>query len=209
MLINEIFYSLQGEGKLTGKPTTFIRTTGCNLRCSYCDTKYSYKTGNERDIEEIMTIIKKYPTNHICLTGGEPLIQKDINDLISTLLKNEYNISIETNGSQPIEYIINHDSVFLSLDIKCPSSNMHEKMIFNNLLLLKKDDQVKFIIQNKNDYIYAKKILKNYKIKCSIFLQPVWGTDPQCIANYILEDGLNVQLGIQLHKILWGNKKGV
>ena len=208
MRINEIFYSLQGEGKWTGLPNIFIRTTGCNLRCSFCDTKYAYDDGKEMSLEQILKQIHKYPCRYVCLTGGEPLLQDEILKLIELLLKRDYKICLETNGSINIKHI-SEKSVLISLDIKCPSSHMHENNDFLNIPLLRKDDQLKFIIKDKKDYNYAKEIIKKYKPRCIIFFQPVWGTNPNKIANWIISDGLDVKLGLQIHKILWGDKRQI
>lgn len=209
MKINEIFFSIQGESKWAGLPNIFIRTTGCNLRCTYCDTKYAYNNGTEMNIKEISKNIARYPCKHVCITGGEPLLQDEINDLITALLKKGYNICLETNGSINIESFSDKKSLMISLDIKCPSSKMHEKMDFNNISLLNEHDQLKIIIKDKKDYNYAKNIIKKYKPKCTVFFQPVWGTNSTNLAEWILSDGLNVRLGLQLHKILWGHKRGV
>jgi len=208
MIINEIFYSMQGEGKWTGLPNIFIRTTGCNLRCSFCDTKYAYENGEELTIEQIKNKIKKYKCNHICITGGEPLIQKDITYLINELLKESYTIGIETNGSINIKPIIEKEKLMISCDIKCPSSKMHKEMVFENIQMLEKKDQLKLIIQDKKDYDYAKKIIQKYRPKCTVFFQPVYNTNITKLAEWILEDNLDVELGLQIHKILWGETKG-
>jgi len=209
MKINEIFYSIQGEGNWTGFPNIFIRTAGCNLRCSYCDTKYAYKTYKEIKIVNILDIIKKYNCKKICITGGEPLIQKDIVKLVNNLIKNNYKISIETNGSLDIKPLKGKKSVMISLDIKCPSSNMAEKMLYQNLEYLQNKDQLKFIIKDVEDYIFAKEVIKKNIINSSIFFQPVTGINPKKLANWILKDNLNVKLGLQIQKILWKNKRGV
>ena len=209
MKINEIFYSIQGEGKWTGLPNVFIRTTGCNLRCLYCDTKYAYEEGIEKTIEETISEVEKYNCKKICITGGEPLIQKEILKLIDELIKKNYKISLETNGSIDITPLTNKANLIISLDIKCPSSKMHEKMIFENIKKLKQKDQLKLIIKNKNDYEYAKKIINKYKPACTTFFQPVWGTNPKLLADWIIKDGLNVKLGLQIHKIIWGNKRRI
>ena len=209
MKINEIFYSIQGEGKWTGLPNIFIRTTGCNLRCSFCDTEYAYKDGKEFSPGEIIESINKYPCKYVCLTGGEPLIQEETNDLIDALLKEDYKICLETNGSINIKKISNKKNLMISLDIKCPSSNMHEKNYLENINLLKKKDQLKFVIRNKKDYNYAKKIISKYKPLCTVFFQPVWGSNPKQLTEWIKNDNLNVRLSLQLHKIIWGEKRGV
>ena len=209
MKINEIFYSIQGEGNWTGFPNIFIRTAGCNLRCSYCDTKYAYYKFKEIKILKILEIVQKYNCKKICITGGEPLLQKELKELVSILTKYDYKISIETNGSLEIKSFAGKKSVMISLDIKCPSSNMNKKMLYQNLLYLKNKDQLKFIIKDKKDYIFAKKIIKKNIINCSTYFQPVSGIDPKNLANWILKDNLNVKLGLQIQKILWMDRIGV
>ncbi len=209
MLVNEIFFSIQGEGRWAGLPNIFIRFTGCNLRCSYCDTKYAYENGKQMEITSILNEIKNYPCKNICITGGEPLLQKEIWEFIDTLIKNKYKICLETNGSLEIKKLIGKKSLFISLDIKCPSSEMSEKMVFNNISLLGDDDQIKFIIKNREDYEYAKDIIAKYSSKAMKFFQPVWGIDPKYLSSWILSDGLDVKLGLQFHKIIWGDKKSV
>ena len=208
MKIYEIFYSLQGEGKWAGLPNIFIRTAGCNLRCSFCDTTYAFNVKREMPIAEIVKEIEKYKCKNICITGGEPLIQIETIKLIDILCDKGYRICLETNGSIDIQKIAEKNSVMISLDIKCPSSGMNKKMCFDNIFHLDNDDQLKFIIGNKEDYEYAKKIVKNYKIFCQIFFQPVERMNLKELAGWILNDGLNVRLGLQIHKIIWGNKKG-
>jgi len=209
MKINEIFYSLQGEGALVGLPTVFIRTTGCNLRCSYCDTTYAYEEGTDLSLKQILRIIESYHCPSVCITGGEPLLQKDLMALLTTLQRKRYTICIETNGSRSVKQFCGKKNVMISLDIKCPSSGMHQKMNLHNIKLLSNTDQLKFIIKRKEDYDYAKHVITSYKPACMVFLQPVWGTDPQKLAAWILHDKLPVRLGLQLHKLLWGEKKGV
>jgi len=208
MKVNEIFYSLQGEGTWTGLPNIFIRTTGCNLRCSYCDTQYAYDEGTEMTIDDIIKQIKKYPCMFVCFTGGEPLLQQETPQLLDALLKNKYTISVETNGSIPIKPLIVKPSVMISLDIKCPSSQMQTKMTMENIALLRPQDQLKFIIQTREDYDYAKTIIKKHKPQCTIFFQPAWKTDPTKVSTWILNDGLPVKLGVQLQKLLFGEKRG-
>ena len=208
MKINEIFYSLQGEGKWSGLPNIFIRTTGCNLRCTFCDTKYAYEDGKEMSIDEILTQIGKYSCKYICITGGEPLLQNEMEDLLDLLLKNNYQILFETNGSLNIKKLLNKKSLVISLDVKCPSSNMHENNYLKNISLLRKNDQLKFVIKDKDDYNYAKKIINKYKPICTVYFQALWGTNPSDLSKWIISDDLNVRLGLQLHKILWGERRG-
>ena len=209
MKINEIFYSIQGEGKWMGLLNIFIRTTGCNLRCSFCDTKYAYNQGKEKSISEIIKEISQYKTNKICLTGGEPLLQKDIYDLLTNLFEKKYNILIETNGSIDISPLLKYNDLIISLDVKCPSSKMSDKNLFLNIEKLRKKDQIKFVISDKSDYEYAKDVIKKYEPNGIIYIQPVWKNNLIDIANWIKKDNLNVRLGIQLHKIIWSEKKGV
>jgi len=209
MIVNEIFYSIQGEGILIGVPSIFLRLTGCNLRCYFCDTKYAYVQGKEMSIQMILNTIRKFACNNICITGGEPLLQKDTIKLIENLLKNNYKICLETNGSISIKKLVGKKFLIISLDIKCPSSGSHAQMIMKNISYLSQKDQLKFIIGNKEDYDYAKKILKKYNPQCTVFFQPVWGTNPKKLASWILKDGLIVRLALQLHKIIWEEKRGV
>ena len=162
MKINEIFFSLQGEGKWTGLPNIFIRTSGCNLRCSFCDTKYAYEDGKEMSLDEILNEISKYSCKKICLTGGEPLWQNEIILLIDQLLKRDYEICLETNGSINIQELSKKNSLIISLDIKCPSSNMNDKNNLRNINYLRLNDQIKFIIKD----ITSKNIALNLSKKC-------------------------------------------
>jgi 7-carboxy-7-deazaguanine synthase len=209
MKVNELFYSIQGEGIFAGLPTIFLRTTGCNLRCSYCDSTYAYEKGTEMTIEDILEAIKEYPCKNLCITGGEPLLQQDIPALFDCLLEKNFTILLETNGSINIKKYARKSSLMISLDIKCPSSGMQTAMILQNISTLSEKDQLKFIIKDKTDYDYAKNIIRKYAPRCTVFFQPVWGTDPQKLTKWILNDGLTVRLGLQLQKIIWGAKRGV
>lgn len=206
MYINEIFKSIQGEGSWTGLPNIFIRTTGCNLRCTFCDTKYAYHSGKKMSIFQILKKVEEYSCRFICITGGEPLLQQDIGRLIDTLLEKKLHISIETNGSHPIAPFVKKP-IMISLDIKCPSSKMHQHMDFENLNYLRPQDQIKYVIKDKHDYEYAKNIITQYQPKCLIYFQPVWGVNPKRLWSWILDDDLPVRFGIQLHKILWGTNR--
>lgn len=207
MKINEIFFSIEGEGKNVGLPTIFVRTTGCNLRCSYCDTTYAYFEGEEMTLPQIIKKIKKWRCRRVCLTGGEPLIQKEILSLMDMLQSKDYITKVETNGSINISKVAKRD-VMISLDIKCPSSDMHNKMAMKNISLLRVHDELKFVVGNKEDYEYAKKVIYAYKPKCEVILQPVHGKAKNDIANWILDDELDVRLSLQMHKMLWGENRG-
>jgi 7-carboxy-7-deazaguanine synthase len=208
MKIQEIFYSIQGEGLAQGLPTIFIRSVGCNLRCSYCDTRYAYKGGKDMGLDQILSEIKKFKCKRVCITGGEPLLQADLLDLIDRL--NGYEISIETNGSLNISKY--QSKAIISLDIKCPCSGCSDQMYFENLLLLDKKDQVKFIVENEKDIIFAFDIIKKYDLtnKTNVIINPVWGIDYSKIVSWILKSNLDIRFGMQLHKFIWGiEKRGV
>ena len=207
--INEIFYSIQGEAKNSGKPTIFIRTAGCPFRCSYCDTEYAFTEGNKFKISNIISKIKSYKTNYVTVTGGEPLAQKNIIILLSALLNNSYNVSIETSGLLDISDIPN--DIEIVMDIKTPSSNEDSKNIKNNLSIIKKTDVIKFVIGNRKDYEWSKDILiknslSNFK---NIYFSPVHDAlNLSDLADWILSDNLNVTLQLQLHKYIWGDERG-
>lgn len=206
MKINEIFFSLQGEGIQIGIPTVFIRTTGCNLRCTWCDTQYAFFNGKEMSIEQLIQAVERYPTKHVCITGGEPLIQKETTTIINKLLDKGYKVCIETNGSVSIKELGCTEDLLTSLDIKCPSSGMHEKMDFSNIELLGSSDQLKFVIADENDYEYAKGVIGKYSPICNIIFTPVDGTNIKPLAEKVLKDGLEVRVLPQLHKIIWGSE---
>ena len=209
--INEIFYSIQGESSYTGFPCIFIRLTYCNLRCSYCDTEYAFYEGKDIKIEDILSKIKKYPTNLVMVTGGEPLIQENCIELINQLLKKKYSVMLETSGSLSLNKV--PKKVIKIVDFKCPSSKMMDKNDWTILEDINQTDEIKFVIGNKKDYSWSKKMIKNYNLDkiCPILFSPVYDEiDMKVLSQWILDDGLNVRLQLQLHKHIWGaDKKGV
>ena len=211
--VNEIFYSIQGESTFAGFPCIFIRMTGCNLRCTYCDTTYAYDQGDDIPLDSILTTVKKFDCSLIEVTGGEPLIQNETPDLISTLINNGYTVLLETNGSQDISTVDTRCTRIV--DIKCPSSGMDNKNYWKNLDYITPNDQLKFVIAHRQDYLYAKKVLDAAAIKrrkkLLINFSPVFNEiDLKDLAEWILEDNLPVRLQIQLHKYIWGeHTKGV
>lgn len=211
--VNEIFYSIQGESTFAGFPCIFIRMTGCNLRCTYCDTTYAYEEGDDIQLESILTTIKKFDCSLIEVTGGEPLIQNETPELISALIKNGYIVLLETNGSQDISAV--DTRCIRIVDIKCPSSGMDNKNYWKNLDYITLNDQLKFVIAHRQDYLYAKKVLDTPAIKARkkllIHFSPVFNKiDLKDLAEWILADNLPVRLQIQLHKYIWGeHTKGV
>jgi 7-carboxy-7-deazaguanine synthase len=211
--VNEIFYSIQGESSYAGRPCVFIRLTGCNLRCSYCDTTYAYDEGVMMEIGEILQRVGSYECRLVEVTGGEPLIQKDTPSLVVRLLEGGYDVLLETNGTQDISLV--DERCVRIVDIKCPSSGEVEKTYLKNLDRLAEGDEVKFVIGAREDYDYAKKILErmagNIFETNRIHFSPVFGKmNPEILAQWILEDRLNVRLHMQLHKLIWDpEKRGV
>ena len=208
--INEIFYSLQGESTRIGLPTIFIRTTGCPMRCVYCDTAYAFHDGKNYTFQQIFEEIKQYDTQFVTVTGGEPLAQKVCFDFIRQLSNLNYKVSIETGGAVSIKNI--DPRVKVILDIKTPGSGEAEHNDWDNLSLIKSNDEIKIVITDEKDYKWAKEIILNENLmkKRTILLSPVHGeVDPELLASWILRDRLPVRLQLQLHKIIWGNKKGV
>ena len=207
MKICEMFRSIQGEGKLIGVPTYFIRSIGCNLDCAWCDTKYSFDGGTEMSVDEIVESAKD--ERNVCLTGGEPMIQKEFPELLDKLLAAGKHVTIETNGSVSIKDLPDSENILVSMDIKCPSSKMAERMDWNNLALLKPKDQLKFVLADEGDFEFAVDIVKRYNPNTEIIFSPVGGLEVRPIAERVVESGLNVRVLLQLHKIIWGNMKGV
>jgi 7-carboxy-7-deazaguanine synthase len=208
MRICEIFRSIQGEGLTMGVPTVFVRTVGCNLDCSWCDTKYSFTGGEEKTIEQIMAEIGDCRT--VCVTGGEPMIQKEIYDLLNALLKADKYIVLETNGAVDLKDVPVDQNIMISMDIKCPSSGMSDRMVDSNIPLLSRKDQLKFVIKDQADLDYAVDYISKHNPDTNIVFTPVGGTDRlEWLVDSVLEKDLDVRILPQLHKIIWGEKRGV
>lgn len=202
MRVNEIFLSIQGEGLLTGFPTVFVRFTGCNLRCSYCDTTYSYYSGEEMSAEQICRRISDYGFSRVCLTGGEPLLQEGLQELIDRL--EGCRVAIETNGSIPLDRLRLPEGQTYVMDVKTPSSGEESSIHRPNFELLREEDEVKFVIGNREDYLWARDIIQKGCIKGTVTISPVFGKIiPAQIVGWILEDGLDVRFQLQLHKIIF------
>jgi len=194
---------------LIGTPTVFVRTAGCNLECAWCDTPYSKKGGDEMSVPEILAKVKEYETHFVCVTGGEPLYQEESVKLIDELLRAGFHVTVETNGSISLEDLPCSMNMMISMDLKCPSSNMHEQMDLTNLELLSPIDQLKFVVANREDMMYAAKILKDHKIECNVIFTPVGGLALEPVADFVLKKRLNVRVLPQLHKLIWGDKRAV
>jgi len=207
MLVNEIFSSIEGEGIRTGYPATFIRLYGCNLNCSYCDTRYSCEghDGTEMNVSEVIEKAKEAGVKKITLTGGEPLIHKNVEELVDELVNEGFEVNIETNGSVDIYPYTKKENVIITMDYKLISSGMNDKMNERNFKYLRPQDVLKFVVGNKQDLDVMKEILEVHKPNCNIFVSPVFEQiEPVEIVDYIKENKLNdCRVQLQLHKIIW------
>jgi len=204
--VNDIFYSIQGESSYSGQACVFVRLTGCNLRCSYCDTQYAYENGEELEIDEIANRVASYRCPLVEVTGGEPLIQRETPALIHRLLEKGYEVLLETNGTQDISRV--DKRCVKIIDIKCPSSGEEKENDLENLKRLTDKDEIKFVIGDRRDYEYAREMLNGMgndpSKKNLVHFSPVFGKmDPKILAKWILEDHLDVRLHMQLHKFIW------
>ena len=208
--INEIFHSIQGESSYAGFPCVFIRLTGCNLRCIDCDTKYAYFEGSDMEIDEIIKKVSLMNCKLVEITGGEPLVQKNTNYLINSLLKKRFHVLLETNGSKDISEI--DKKCIKIIDIKCPSTGEEKSNYFENFKYISQKDEIKFVIGERDDYCYAVDKLKELNLKNNlVHFSTIYGKiQPKTLAEWILHDKINVKLQLQLHKIIWNpNKRGV
>jgi len=203
--VNEIFKSIQGESTYAGVPCTFVRLAGCNLRCTYCDTSYAYYNGRELSDEEIISKIEEHGVRLVEFTGGEPLLQEETPQIVKTLLDRGYNVLIETNGSICIGCL--DKRITIIIDIKTPASGMSDRMNFKNLEFLKDTDEIKFVLIDESDYIWAKDIIKQYNMVerfKNILMSPAFGIlQPKTLVSWILRDNLPVRLQLQIHKYVW------
>lgn len=220
LLVTEIFYSLQGETSLSGVPFVFVRLTGCNLRCSYCDSAYSFKGGTRLSLDQALDRVREFGARQVLLTGGEPLLQRGTLPFIRLLKEQGYQVSIETHGEVSIREASGIARIVM--DIKTPGSGMSRGGYRENLPWLKASDEVKFVITSRSDYEWARDLLAREPGlgKCEILFSPAVpakgspketeGMSPRLLAEWILEDRLPVRFQVQLHKILWGrDTKGV
>jgi 7-carboxy-7-deazaguanine synthase len=202
--VNEIYFSVQGESTSAGLPCVFVRLTYCNLRCTYCDTEYAFYDGKDKSIDEIVDEVRKFDCRLVEITGGEPLVQVECLPLIQRLCDEGFEVMLETGGSLPIEKV--GKRVKIIMDLKCPSSGMLKKNLYENLNFLKKTDELKFVIGIREDYDWAKEIISKYDLigKCSMLFSVVFGElEPVTLVNWILEDKLDVRFQLQMHKYIW------
>ncbi len=207
--ISEIFFSLQGETSRIGLPTVFIRLTGCPLRCTYCDTSYAFSGGSNYTLSEILAQVAQHTPRYITVTGGEPLAQKNCLTLLAALCDAGYLVSLETSGALDISGVDRR--VMRVVDIKTPTSGELQRNRWENLELLTRQDEIKFVLCNADDYEWSKQMLIQYRLaeKCEVLFSPAHGTlNPSELAEWILRDHLPVRFQLQLHKLLWDNAAG-
>lgn len=218
MKINEIFFSIQGESSSIGLPTIFVRFTGCNLRCTYCDTVYSYYEGDAGTPESVMETIRNYRMKRVCLTGGEPLIQPraEMQRLLDLLAEEQYEVSIETDGSIDVSKFTLHPKQRFILDMKVPSSGMSGKMDFHNLKrILPERDEVKFVLSSQEDYKWCMDLIHTHDLSpdkgYQLIFSPIYGDiEPKQLVEWLLADQIDARFQIQLHKVVWEpTKRGV
>lgn len=218
LVVSELFYSIQGESTRAGLPCIFIRLSGCNLRCAYCDSEYTWEEpGRRTGLDEILTWTEKHLQAIVEITGGEPLLQENIYPLLTTLVDAHRSVLLETNGSVPVDRV--PDPVSIILDIKCPDSGMDSSMHWNNLDILRErsgrgsSDEIKFVLSSQDDFYWAKNIVKKHSLDTMLpvlFSPNERGLEPSRLAALILEHELQVRLQLQLHRILWpGSNRGV
>ena len=207
MMINEHFRSIQGEGIMMGIPTYFIRTMGCNLSCDWCDTLYANESGMEMSVGDIIALTEN--TENVCVTGGEPLLQPDIRELLNGLIAAGKRTVVETNGSVDVSSVPEDKNIIVSMDIKCPSSKMTDRMFMSNIEKLAEKDQLKFVIKDDNDFEFAVEVISSRKISANIIFCPVGGMELRPIIEEVLARGLNVRILPQLHKLVWGDRRSV
>ena len=207
--VSEVFYSLQGESSRVGLPTVFIRLTGCPLRCTWCDTEYAFTGGEPRSISEIVEEVRKHGTRTVCVTGGEPLAQKNCLPLLTALCDTGFDVSLETSGALDIGGV--DPRVSRVMDLKAPGSGESDKNLWAIILHLRANDEVKIVIADRVDYEWARTTIAEHRLatRCPVLLSPVQGKlTPADLADWILADHLPVRFQLQLHKVLWGNMRG-
>ena len=207
--VTEIFYSLQGEADTAGWPTVFVRLTGCPLRCHYCDTAYAFHGGEWMSFSDVEREVGRYGARHVCVTGGEPLAQKNCTAMLSRLCDLGYSVSLETSGAINIGSV--DERVVRVVDIKTPDSGEADRNLYTNLRLLTGNDKVKFVICSREDYEWSRATVLEHGLSetCEVFFSPGYGLiEPADLADWVLADRLPVRLQVQLHKLLWGEAPG-
>ncbi|HUL61103.1 MAG TPA: radical SAM protein [Anaeromyxobacteraceae bacterium] len=204
MRVTEIFFSIQGEGTRAGRPCVFVRFTGCDLRCGYCDTAYAFHGGLDMSREEILGAVARHPARFVCLTGGEPLLQRELPDLVRELLSRGYEVAIETHGQRPLGEIPRE--AIRIVDVKTPGSG-ELTTDFAYLDALAPHDEVKFVVCSEEDFRWSREVVKRHRLegRVHVLFSPVWGrVEPRDLARWLLEAGLDARLSLQIHKVIWG-----
>jgi 7-carboxy-7-deazaguanine synthase len=208
MRITEIYASIQGETQYAGLPCILVRTTGCDLRCSYCDTAYAFSGGKEMSVEEIVMEVEKLGPRFVTLTGGEPMLQAEIVSLAERLMAEDFQVAVETSGAHSVAQL--PPSVIRIMDIKTPGSGVGERNLWEAVDALSPKDAIKFVLCDEADYRWAAEVVRNRKLagKAEILFSPATGTlDPRDLVGWILRDRLPVRLNLQLHKYIWGTEE--
>jgi 7-carboxy-7-deazaguanine synthase len=209
--VTEIFASVQGETTYSGYPFAFVRLTGCNLRCRYCDTTYAYDAGEEFTLEDVVSRVEAFGLTRACVTGGEPLLQEEAPALVAALLDRGHEVLVETNGTLPLSGL--DPRAVKVMDVKCPSSGEDGKTLWENFRHLTERDEVKFVVSSEVDYRFAKEMAARYRRerKWGVLLSPAFGLlAPDRLAGWMVADGLDARLQLQLHKLVWEpDRKGV
>jgi 7-carboxy-7-deazaguanine synthase len=203
--VTEIFASVQGETSYSGYPFAFVRLTGCNLRCRYCDTTYAYDSGEDFPLPEVVSRVAAFGLSRACVTGGEPLLQAEAPALVSALLDRGMEVLVETNGTVPLDPL--DPRAVKIMDVKCPGSGEDRKMRWDNFSLLTDRDEVKFVIASEDDYRYAKDVVARHRAgkRWTVLLSPAFGLlAPERLAGWMVGDGLDARFQLQLHKLVWG-----
>ena len=204
LTVNEVFFSIQGEGSRVGRPCVFVRLTGCPLRCVWCDTAYAFHEGARRDEAELAGELLRFPARLLCLTGGEPLAQPAAFPFVTRLLDDGWDVVVETSGHVPLGPL--DPRAVAIMDVKTPGSGESERMEWSNLDRLRAADEVKFVIDGRADYEWSRAVVRERDLaeRCTVLFSPVHGVlDPGTLGRWILDDGLEVRLQVQLHKVLW------
>ena len=204
MRVTEIFHSIQGESTFAGLPCVFVRVTGCPLRCSWCDTAYAFHDGDEMSLDQIISRVRAFGSRLVEITGGEPLHDPEAFELITRLLDAGFAVLVETSGAINIEPV--DPRAVIIMDLKCPGSGMADRNLWSNLERLKPGDQVKFVLKDREDYVWARDVLTRTRVheRQVVLFSPVFGElDPKRLAEWMLEDHVSARLQLQLHKLIW------
>lgn len=203
LVINEIFFSIQGESTHAGRPCVFVRLTACDLRCTWCDSEYTFYEGTKRTLDDILEEVRGHDCDLVEITGGEPLLQKNVHELIARLLEEGKTVMIETGGHRDISTL--DDRVLRIVDVKTPSSGESDRVMTENFAHLRGTDELKFVVQDRADFDFSVDMIRKHGLegRCPLLFSPVHGVDPADLARWLMDSGVRARLQLQLHKILW------